>query len=74
MGRTPNTIKVTVQANSSVQSVEGPGLTPATIAEMRNLNVSNIVIMVNGNKAEMNTPLSDGDFVHFSQSKVTSGS
>lgn len=74
MGRTPATMKVTVQANSSVQSVEGPNLTAATIAEMRNIDVSNVVIMVNGNKAEMNTPLSDGDFVHFSRNKVTSGS
>lgn len=74
MARTPNTIKVTVQANSTVQSVEGPGLTPATVAEMRAINVGNVVIMINGNKAEMNTPLKDGDFVHFSTSKVTSGS
>jgi len=36
--------------------------------------VVNLTDTINANKAEMNTPLKDGDFLHFSTSKVTSGS
>ena len=74
MSRTPNEVSVTLQANGQVQTIKGPGLTPAKIAEMKSLDVEHAVVMVNTNKAEMNAALKDGDFVHFAISKVTSGS
>ena len=74
MSNTTPEVSVTLQANGQVQTVTGPALTPAKIAEMKSINVDHVVIMVNTFKAVMNHELKNGDFIHFAVSKVTSGS